>query len=53
MPKWHPHREQMKLPEEFSVNPLYSREGEELSHAYVFAIKACYRTRRIKSFMMK
>jgi glutamate decarboxylase len=29
MPKWHPHCEQMKLPEEFSVNPLYSREGEE------------------------
>jgi glutamate decarboxylase len=29
MPHWHPHRSQMKLPHEFSVNPLFSRQGEE------------------------
>lgn len=28
MPQWHPHREQKNLPDEFPVNPLFSRQGE-------------------------
>lgn len=29
MPHWHPHRTHMMLPDEVSVNPLFSRDGEE------------------------
>ena len=29
MPHWHPHRAQMMMPHEFSVNPLFARKGEE------------------------
>lgn len=29
MPQWHPHRTHMMLPDEVSVNPLFSHDGEE------------------------
>ncbi len=29
MARWHPHRTQMMLPDEVSVNPLFSREGHD------------------------
>lgn len=29
MPRWHPHRTQMMLPDELSVNPMFSRNSED------------------------